>query len=74
MSQVNLDNLETITSEEVLKTHLKDIRDEAPDIRVVGNVINTSSNGLNYQLSLRIRHILWRQRRGYNYWWRRRKT
>ena len=46
MSQVNLDNLETITSEEVLKAHLKDIRDEAPDIRVVGNVINTlPSNG-----------------------------
>ena len=41
MSQVNLDSIETINSKEVLKAHLKDIRDESPDIRVVGNVINT---------------------------------
>ena len=41
MSQVNLDSLETINSKEVLKAHLTDIRDDSPDIRVVGNVINT---------------------------------
>ncbi len=41
MSQVNLDNLETINSKEVLKAHLADVRDESPDIRVVGSVINT---------------------------------
>ena len=41
MSQVNLDSIETLTSEEILKAHLKDIRDESPDVRVVGNVINT---------------------------------
>ena len=41
MSQVNLDNLETINNKEVLKAHLADVRDESPDIRVVGSVINT---------------------------------
>ena len=41
MSQVNLDSLETINSKEVLKAHLADVREDSPDIRVVGNVINT---------------------------------
>ena len=41
MSQVNLDSLDTINSEEVLKAHLVDVRKESPDIRIVGNVINT---------------------------------
>ena len=41
MSQVNLDNLETINSKEILKAHLADVREDSPDIRVVGNVINT---------------------------------
>ena len=41
MSQVSLDSLDTINSKEVLKAHLKDIREESPDIRIVGNVINT---------------------------------
>ncbi len=44
MSQVNLDNLENITSKEVLKAHLVDVREDSPDVRVVGNVINTLPN------------------------------
>ena len=44
MSQVNLDGLETISSEDVLKSHLVDIRKNSPDVRVVGNVINTLPN------------------------------
>ena len=64
MSQVNLDSLETINSKEILKAHLVDVREDSPDIRVVGNVINSLPvSGTKLTLNLKDKLILWRQKK-----------